>query len=243
MEDYWGWRRRFGLIYMASSTVQDAEYQAMAPKGVTIHQTRIRLPKTTVKGLNEMMETGPLEECTSLLATAPLDIIMFGGSSASFLSGSSGYNSSLEERMSAHSNGIPVSTSMSGVLRGLTAFNVKRVTMVTPYIDEVAEKGAAFLKSNGYEITGVRNMGLDDSVAIGNVPLERVYKFARGAELNGAEAMYISCTNLRTVGMISALETDIGIPVISAIQASFWDCMRLTGLPDKLPQFGRLLTV
>ncbi len=243
MEDYWGWRRKFGLIYMASSTVQDAEYQAMAPKGVTIHQTRIRLPKTTVKGLSEMMEEGPLEECTSLLATAPLDIIMFGGSSASFLSGQSGYNASLEERMSAHSNGIPVSTSMSAVLRGLKKFEATRVAVVTPYIDDVAARGAEFLRSHGYEIASIRNMGLNDSVDIGNVPLERVYHFAREAELNGANAMYISCTNLRTVGMISALETDIGIPVVSAIQASFWDCMRLTGLPDKLPQFGRLLTV
>src|SRR5690606_24923454 len=114
------------------STVQDAEYQAMAPKGVTIHQTRIRLPKTTVKGLSDMMEEGPLEECTSLLATAPLDIIMFGGSSASFLSGQTGYNASLEDRMSAHSNGIPVSTSMSAVLRGLKKFQATRVAVVTP---------------------------------------------------------------------------------------------------------------
>jgi maleate isomerase len=91
-------------------------------------------------------------------------------------------------------------------------------------------------------VTGVLNMSLDDSVDIGNVPLERVYAFARSARLDGADAMYISCTNLRSVGMIAALEQDLGIPVISVIQASFWDCLRVTGLKDHLPAFGSLLT-
>lgn len=242
MEDFWGWRRRLGLIYMASSTVMDSEFQAMAPKGVTIHQTRIRLPKTTVEGLGQMMAEGPLEECTALLATAPLDIIMFGGSSASFLGGRTAFAGSLEDRMRPHAKGIPVSTSMSAVLRALTAVRARRVAMVTPYIEEVAARGAAFLRDAELEVTGVSNMGLDDSVDIGNVPLERVYAFARAAQLNGADSMYISCTNLRSVGAIAALEQDLGIPVVSAIQASFWDCLRLTGLKDQLPAFGSLLT-
>jgi maleate isomerase len=79
-----------------------------------------------------MMAQGPLEECTSLLAAAPLDIIMFGGSSASFLGGRTAFAGSVEERMRPHANGIPVSTSMSAVLRALQAVGAQRVAMVTP---------------------------------------------------------------------------------------------------------------
>jgi maleate isomerase len=241
LEDYCGWRRRFGLIYMAASTVMDSEFQAMAPRGITVHQTRMRLPAGNVAGLTQMMMSGPLEECTSLLASAPLDLIMFGGSSASFLGGDSTYSNSLEHRMRLHSQGIPVSTSMSAVLRALGALGAKRIAIVTPYTDEVAELGAAFLRSSGFHVSSVSNMGLEDSVSIGNVSLERAYEFARAAPSAGAEAMYISCTNLRTVGMIAALEADLGIPVVTAVQASFWDCLRLTHCPDRLPGFGQLL--
>ena len=37
MRDYYGWRARIGLIYLASSTVMEPELYAMAPAGVSIH--------------------------------------------------------------------------------------------------------------------------------------------------------------------------------------------------------------
>jgi len=51
----------------------------------------------------------------------------------------------------------------------------------------------------------------------------------------------ISCTNLRTVAVLEALEQDLGKPVISAIQASFWDGLRLAGVRERIPHYGRLL--
>ena len=51
MKDYYGWRARIGLIYMASSTVMEPEFYAMAPEGVSIHTDRIILPAPTIEGL------------------------------------------------------------------------------------------------------------------------------------------------------------------------------------------------
>lgn len=46
--------------------------------------------------------------------------------------------------------------------------------------------------------------------------------------------------NLRSVGAIAPLEADLGVPVVSAIQASFWDALRLAGVRDSKAGFGRL---
>ncbi|MNJ79665.1 Arylmalonate decarboxylase [compost metagenome] len=55
-----------------------------------------------------------------------------------------------------------------------------------------------------------------------------------------ATAIFVSCTNFRTVGAIEALEQKLGKPVISAIQASFWHCLELTGAAGAKPGYGSL---
>jgi hypothetical protein len=80
MKDYCGWRAKVGLIYMASSTVMEPEFYAMAPSGVSIHSTRIHLPEASVDSLRSMMEGEQVEQAAaysprrrsmSLLLVAP----------------------------------------------------------------------------------------------------------------------------------------------------------------------------
>ena len=61
-----------------------------------------------------------------------------------------------------------------------------------------------------------------------------------GLVLPESDGVFISCTNLRSVGAIATLEADLGVPVVSAIQASFWDALRLAGVRASKPGFGRL---
>jgi maleate cis-trans isomerase len=41
--------------------------------------------------------------------------------------------------------------------------------------------------------------------------------------------------------MIADLEEEIGKPVITSNQATFWRALRMAGVPDKIEGFGRLL--
>jgi maleate isomerase len=52
MKDFTGWRAKIGLIYMASSTVMEPEFQAMAPEGVSIHTTRIPFLNASSEGID-----------------------------------------------------------------------------------------------------------------------------------------------------------------------------------------------
>lgn len=53
--------------------------------------------------------------------------------------------------------------------------------------------------------------------------------------------MFISCTNLASLGVIAALERDLGKPVITSNQACFWACLRRLGLRDAIGGHGKLL--
>jgi maleate isomerase len=239
MRDYCGWRARLGLIYMASSTVMEPEFYAMAPDGVATLVARLHLPKATVAGLTAMMEGEEVERCAESLANADLHVIAFGGTSATFLNGPA-WDEKVKARMASRSKGRPVTATSSASVKALRALGVTRMTFLGPYVEEVTERGRRFFAASGFEVLGAHGMGIAEDHDIGNVALERVYDFARRHTEKGSDGIFISCTNLRTVGAIAALEKDLGLPVVTAIQATFWDALRLAGVKDHVRDFGSL---
>lgn len=239
MKDYYGWRARIGLIYMASSTVMEPEFYAMAPEGVSIHTDRIVLPAPTIEGLEKMMEGPEVQRCAAFLAQAPLHVIMFGGTSATFLHGI-GWDRKVIEQMDEVTHGIPTSTTSTASLNALRAVGARKISIATPYLDVITERARRFFQDGGFEVLASKGLNLDKDYDIGAVPLESVYEFAKRNCHPDSDALFLSCTNWRTVGAIESLESDLGIPVISAIQASFWECLRLAHVVEGGEGFGKV---
>ena len=239
MKDYYGWRAKIGLIYIASSTVMEPECYAMSPEGVSIHTHRIHLPEASVEGLSNMMEGDRVEEAAGLLSLAPVDVITFGGTSATFLEGL-GNDIKVIKRIESVSSGIPGSATSTAAVRALSKLGVKKLSFVGPYISEVTERGGRFFEQSGFEVTGAHGMEVRGDTDINAITLEQTYAFAREKVEDHADGVFISCTGLRTVGAIEALEQDLGRPVVSAIQATFWDALRIAGVGEPVQGFGSL---
>lgn len=230
---------RIGLIYIASSIVMDAEMAAMAADGVAIHTTRIKLPKVTVEGIEEMMNAPQLEEAARLVGSAPIDILCFGGTSASFLHGTA-YDRALIAKMKAWVPHCPSTTASTATLAALREVGAGKVALATPYVTPVHERAIRFLSENGHEVVRHANLGIDTDHALAEVPLEKVYDLVLSVDHPEATAIFISCTNFRSAGAIEALEQALGKPVISAVQASFWHCLDVLGVNGARAGYGRL---
>jgi len=241
MPDGDGYKARIGLIYMASSIVMDAEMAAMAAHGVSTHTTRIKLPKVTVEGIEAMMNAPELEQAARLLASAPIDVLCFGGTSASFLHGTA-YDHGLIAKMKTWAPGIKVTTASTATLAALKAVSAGPVALATPYVDAVHVRAIRFLEENGHKVVSHKNLRIDSDQALAEVPLEEVYRLVREVDHDDATAIFISCTNFRSVGAIEALETALGKPVVSAIQASFWHSVGLVTRAGSKPGYGCLMS-
>ena len=57
----------------------------------------------------------------------------------------------------------------------------------------------------------------------------------------GSEALFISCTGLRTSGLIDDLEKRLGRPVVTSNQALSWASLRAAGVADRVMGQGRLM--
>jgi maleate cis-trans isomerase len=72
---------------------------------------------------------------------------------------------------------------------------------------------------------------------------ERAYGLARLADKQDAEAVFLSGTGLPTLPVLELLEQDLGKPVISSASAMMWHALRLAGVRQPIPGYGRLLTL
>lgn len=128
----------------------------------------------------------------------------------------------------------PVATA---ALRALEALDVNKLSFVGPYIEEVTERARSFFEQNGCRVTGAHGIVYLGEPQMSAIPLEQTHNFTKRVVQPDADAVFISCTALRTVGSIEALEADLGKPVVSALQATFWDALRFA---DDCPGFGSL---
>lgn len=238
--DGYGTRGRLGLIYIASSIVMDAEWAAMAAPGVSIHTTRLRLPKVTLEGIDAMMTAPELEQSARLVGSAPIDVMCFGGTSASFVYGTD-YDKALIERMKGWAPGVEATTASTASLAALARVKAGPVALATPYVDAIHQRAINFLESNGHKVLNSGNLGIDEDWALAEVPLERVFDHVVACDHPDATAIFISCTNFRSSGVIEALETALGKPVISAVQASFWHCLEVADIKGARTGYGQLL--
>lgn len=230
---------RIGLIFMASSIVMDCEMAAMAAPGVAVHTSRIRLPKVTVEGIEEMMNAPELQRSAELLASAPIDVLCFGGTSGSFLHGTA-YDHALTEKMKGWAPNVKITTASTASLAALKEVNAGSVVLATPYVDAVHARAIHFLEENGHKVVSSGNLGIDTDQALAEVPLEKIYDMVCELDRPEASAVFISCTNFWSAGVISALEDRLGKPVVSAVQASFWHCLEIADVNGAKHGYGQL---
>jgi maleate isomerase len=240
MPDGYGDLGRIGLVFIHSSVVMENEMWAMAAPGVSIHTSRLRIGKINVHDIGAMMDSPAFETSVRLLAECPIDVLLFGGTSASFLHGNA-WDERVTAQMASWAPGITPVTTATACRAALAHLGIGAVSLATPYIDEVHTRCAAWLETNGHPVMAQRNLGILEDRALAEVPLEEIFDLCVSVDHPKAEAIFISCTNFRSIAVIAALEERLGKPVISAVQASMWHALRLIKVAGARPGYGVLM--
>ncbi len=228
----YGWRSRIGIIVPSSNTTMESEFWTYAPEEVSVHTSRLPLRRVTEKELVDMANEA--EKCAKLLSDAKVDVIVYGCTTGSLIK-RKGYDKEIEARIN-EATGIPAISTARAVVDALNEKEVKKIAVATPYTDEINQKEKDFLTENGFEVSEIKGLGIEDNIEIGKQPASIAYSL--GKEVirahPEAEALFISCTNFRTFGIITALSRDVGRPVISSNQASLWCALKECGVPWEL---------
>lgn len=235
----YGWRGRIGLIVPSTNTVMEPEFYRMAPRGVSIHTARMMLLGKASQDSYDRMGAETARAAAEL-ATAEVDLIAWGCTSGSIVLP--------RERLEASivaASGLPAVSTIGAVLAALAAVGARTVSLGTPYVRFVNEAEVAFLEQAGIGVAAWYGMELGETQeerrGIGRVPPESLLRLVRHIDRPAADAIFLSCTNLAAIEMVSELERAIGKPVITSNLATFWHCLRTIGIREPVAGYGRLL--
>lgn len=235
----YGWRARIGLIVPATNTVIESEFHRMAPAGVSIHTSRVGRKdlKGDVEGDLQLSKGVP--EAAERVALAKVDVIAWGCTGGSFVKGV-GFDKELIKQIE-DATGIPATTTSTAVVEACKELKLKRIVMVTPYLDELNEREKIFFEGNGIQILRMKGLQILEPVKIGQLHPSIAYNFAKEIDLPEADGVFISCTDFRTIDILKDLEADLAKPVISSNQSTFWHVMKKTGVKEAIKGYGSLL--
>ena len=139
--------------------------------------------------------------------------------------------------------GIQATTMATSVVEGLRRFGAGKIVVGTAYTDDLNAMLKTFLEASGFDVRAVVGLGIVPNVEIGDQPPEVAYELGKRvfAQAPDAEALFISCGGLRTFEVLDALEEDLGVPVTSSSQATWWNSLRMSGVQTPIRGFGSLL--
>jgi len=239
-----GGKARIGVLVPPGNPTVEPEFYRMAPPGVSIHFARFdpgddHGEPGGAEGMEERtraMLVGLPGPARAIAAVKPA-VVLLAHTGASYVNGF-GNEQALIDRLASLA-GSTALTAARAVSTALRHFGVKKLALGTPYPDVINALGRAYWEAAGFEIVGHRR--LEGVTSIYAESAERAYQLAREADTPRADAVLLSGTGLPTVDVLERLEHDLGKPVISSMQASFWRALRLAGIGEPVQGFGRLL--
>lgn len=217
------------------------EWRSVAPVGVAFADARTIVRRVDNDGLKEMMSQ--VLEASRQLATAKVDLIVQCGAPGTFLRGP-GHDEQVVKEIEAET-GIKAITMMQGMMEGLKALDARKIAVATIYSDEVNKQMTSYMEALGFEIVAMEGLQITDPFEASLHDSDSAYRLGRDAfrKAGNADAILISCGTYRTFPIIPYLEMDTGVPVVSSNQATLWHALRSLGLPDEIPDLGKLWRV
>lgn len=234
-----GARARLGLIVLKTDeTIEQEAREVLARvEGVALYHARIHNDVTITRETLLAMQPLIPEVARLLPAEWGFKSIGFGCTSASMLMGDAVVEGAVRQ---AHAQ-ARVTNPVAAMAAAFAALGVRKIGVVTPYTRAVNDAIAGGLEARGFMVPAFVSFEEPDDSLVAKLSGRAVERAVAEVVSRGdVDAVFISCTSIRAVRAIAGLEAAIGRPVTSSNHALIWHMLRLAGIGDRLPEFGRL---
>ncbi|AYG64104.1 maleate cis-trans isomerase family protein [Rhizobium jaguaris] len=229
-----------GLIVLSTDTLTELELRRMLPDdNVNFSATRIKNQEPgTIETLrahvHEIAKAGNLYD-----PPGAVNVFAYACTSGSVIISQEKLESELHRSLPRSHLTSP----MTGALRAFRRLGVKRVSMLSPYGDDVVSLMTQCLNEWDVAVLSSASFHSKTDEEIIAISPQSILDAACSIDQNESEAIFIPCTALRTSSIIQMVEARLGKPVVTAHQAMLWDALRIAGYEKPIAGYGRLLTL
>ncbi|MGI9078688.1 MAG: maleate cis-trans isomerase family protein [Gemmatimonadaceae bacterium] len=226
---------RIGVLTPDFDPVPESEMWAMAPRGVSVHASRVS------RHAGSFADAPHVDGAAELLAGLAPRVIVYAYTSSSYAPGAEA-DDALRVRLETRTRGIPVVLTAPAASEALRILDVHRVALVHPpwFTEELNDKGSGYFRARGLEVVSCAR--LTPARRFAEVAPAELYDWTKANVPRKAEAVFIGGNGLRAIAVIGALEETLGRPVLTANQVAFWQALQLVGMSLKVRQYGRIFT-
>jgi len=235
-------RTLIGMLTPSSNTVLEPYMGAilhdLLPE-VTAHFQRFTVREIAMDDKALAQFSNPaLIEAAMVLNDAKMDVIAWAGTAA----GWRGFE--IDQGLCAEitaATGAPATTSVLALNEILDRTNVRRLGLVTPYLEDVQKQIMVNYAAAGHEVVAERHSGARDNFSFSEFDEPTIARMIREVAAEGAEAIIVLCTNFRGAPLVEEIEAEISIPVYDSVSATVWKALQMTGHdPARIKGWGRL---
>lgn len=229
---------RMGLIVLKSDETLENEFRALMPRDAELFHSRIpSQPEVTRETLMQMQADLP-EAAASIPASFDLSVVGYACTSGATVIGPE----TVETLIRGEHPGAAVTNPVTAVTTALHHLQVKRVGFVSPYIAPVSQAIRDHLEAAGFAVANLISFEQMEEHVVARISQQSVLEaVVNAAADDDVDAVFVSCTNLKTIDIIDDAERQTGKPVISSNLALAWHMLSLGGIGwDKANQPGML---
>jgi maleate isomerase len=231
---------KIGLIALASDYMIEKDFiRIIKDKKVDFFVNRIECFNPLTKENLIKMSEKVTEVTKDILPNEKIDCVAYGCTSGTI---AAGYEAIEKKIKNAKPEAI-VTTPSTASIKALKKLNIKKIAIFTPYSKKLNDEVLDFFKNENFEIKANSYFNIESDIDIGKVDPNYLYEVLSKMDLNGAEALFISCTALPALSIIDKLEKKLNITVLSSNQTLIWDTLNSIKNKETTKGFGKIFEV
>ena len=228
---------RVGLIALASDFMIERDFiNVIKDRDIDFFVNRIECYNPLTKENLIKMSNKVTEVTKDILPDQDIDCVVYGCTSGTIAAG----YSSIEQKIKVAKPMADVTTPSTAAIKALKKLNINKLCLFTPYSKKLNDDVVEYFKSEGFEITSNAYFDIEADYDIGKVDQNYLCEVLSKIDLNGAEALFVSCTALPVLPIIDELEKKLNTTVLSSNQALIWDTLEKINKNNSVEGFGKL---
>jgi len=236
------------MIVPSSNTTMETEIPAMmrahaASAAVTFHSSRAVLHNVDADSLARMVADG--DRCVCELADARVDVMLYACLVAVMAQGPRAHEE-IEDRLAAVTRDagwdVPVISAAGALVRTLQAEGAERIAVIAPYMPDLTARVSSYIEDYGVRVVESVSLAVPDNLEVGRLDPRDLLRHARDLDLTEVDMLVASaCVQMPSLGVLDELETELGVPVLSAATASAAELVDALGLGRSVHGAGALM--